>query len=642
MPDIDDRLQRYLSQIEAGVPRDKVLASLKEGEQELAALIKLADAMRTISHPMPAPAFSRAARQKILAAVPQTRPQPRPANNPFGWLAFPSLTGAAAILLVVFISVAAFGIWRAGPARAETASIQNIEGVVERAPTANSEDWAVLGESETVRSGERIRTAPGSGATLVFMDGSHLRMSPESTIVLNKVDGSWGGDIQVDINQSLGQAAYDVVPFHSDAAYFRVNTPAGLASVHGTSFTVFVEADGASRVVVESGEVAVSNIDQQVFVPAGQATVVQPGKAPEEPGNFFDIVDVVVSIENTQWAVTGQSFQVNSQTHILGAPQVGHLLQIQGRILGNSQWVADLIQPLDDTIRSSFTGIVENISAQNWLVSNKEIMVNAVTQVQDQLRVGIAVEVTYLALGDGRWLALQINALGTTSDSESTPETELSTTAVETLTNTIPAQANPVTCDLGDQQPAAQALATKLGASYADIAGWFCQGYSFDEIELAFNLKAQTGHEVAEIFGYRSANMDWEEIFALLMLQTNASGSSNKICQGDGYHPKILQLANKYGVTDEEIMALYCEGYSFNEIDLAYSLSKEYKKDIKDILKGYSEAKNWGQLKKELGEQAVREANPNKPDNNPSKNPNSDGSNKGGNSDPDAKPTKDK
>ena len=224
MPDIDDRLQYYLGQIEAGVPKEQVLSSLKEGEQELAALIKLADAMRTVSHPMPAPTYSRAAKQKILSAIPQERSRQRSTKPQLGWLFFPSLTGAVALLLVMFITFATLGVWLSGPAYAETASIQDIEGVVELASSPRSEECDVLGGGEVVRSGQRIRTSPGSSATLVYSDGSRTILGAETSILLRKIDGTWGGDIQVDIEQGAGVTSHSVVPLRSQAAYFHVRT----------------------------------------------------------------------------------------------------------------------------------------------------------------------------------------------------------------------------------------------------------------------------------------------------------------------------------------------------------------------------------------------------------------------------------
>jgi hypothetical protein len=143
--------------------------------------------------------------------------------------------------------------------------------------------------------------------------------------------------------------------------------------------------------------------------------------------------------------------------------------------------------------------------------------------------------------------------------------------------------------------------------------------------------------------------MEWEEIYALLMLQNGGTGRTSRFCQSTREHPRIVQLAAKYQVNYEDILELYCQGYTFGNIDLAYTLSKDYKKDIKEILLQYNIYKNWGQLKKELNAQSANEGdgvNPNKP---PTKEPNENkpptkeaNPNKGGEENPskEANPTK--
>ena len=639
MPDIDDRLQYYLGQIEAGVPKEQVLSSLKEGEQELAALIKLADAMRTVSHPMPAPTYSRAAKQKILSAIPQERSRQRSTKPQLGWLFFPSLTGAVALLLVMFITFATLGVWLSGPAYAETASIQDIEGVVELASSPRSEEWDVLGGGEVVRSGQRIRTSPGSSATLVYSDGSRTILGAETSILLRKIDGTWGGDIQVDIEQGAGVTSHSVVPLRSQAAYFHVRTPSGIASVQGTSFKVDVEANGTARVIVESGEVTVSNMADQVVVPAGQATLLQPGVTPEKPGNFFSIVDVVVSIENNQWTVTGQSFQVSQNTTVSSTAEIGQVLQIEGRILSSGQWVADKIQPLAEEIKSSFTGVVESISEGDWTISGTTVTVNEVTKIQNKLEVGSTVEVEYLALNDENWLALQIHKLAEyAEEGAETAGAEGVPVAGLTVTPTNNTEAFTVTCAVGENQAEAKTLAKKFNVTEDEILSWFCRGFGFGEIELAYNLSLRTGQDVTEIFDLRYSNMTWGEIYTLLFqLKQSEETAGTNLCVSIMYQPKAQQLAIKYQVDYEEIIEWYCQGFTFGQIDLAYSLGKEHGKSANEIFTMQAGGKHWGQIKKELNqtggkpenepgrppkdEKPPKEDNPNKGGNNPSNSP---------------------
>ena len=631
MPDIDDRLQKYLSQIEAGVPKDQVLSALNEGEQELAALIKLADAMRTISHPMPAPAYSNLSKQKILATMPKSQPK-RASNGKFqlGWLLFPSLTGAVALLVVMLITFTSLGIWLAGPANADIALAAEIDGVVEFASSPTSTDWTVLTGGESLRSGQYIRTSPGSNFVLLYSDGSRTQVGPETELLLRKIDGSWSGDVHIKLEQTLGQTHHDVLPLHSQDAYYTVVTPSGEANVHGTTFTVNVESSGTSRIIVDAGEVLVTSAVDEMLVPAGQATLLQPGTA-QEMGNYFQMVGIIDSIQGIQWTVSGQAFKITNQTVILGTPAEGQVMKIEGRILGNGQWVADSITPVQEEFHAAFTGQVQKIADAAWVIGGKSVLVNETTQVGQGINVGSMVEVNYFNLSNGSWLALQITGLerttsaenGETESGEAAPAEPTSTTASPTAAS----ENRALTCQQDQTQSEAQRLAEQFNVSYEEIMIWYCSGYGFGEIELAYSLSEMFNQPVYLIFNLNNS-MTWSEINAYLTEYQLANQPSSETCTSVINMPRAQQLSDKYGVTVDEIIKLLCQGNSYSTVDLTYSLAQEYNLTPAQILEMKAKGLNWGQLKKELRDKEtgkpVKEDNSNKPDKNKNNNSNKD------------------
>jgi hypothetical protein len=78
----------------------------------------------------------------------------------------------------------------------------------------------------------------------------------------------------------------------------------------------------------------------------------------------------------------------------------------------------------------------------------------------------------------------------------------------------VAAPRNPKFCDSTEttQHPAGLALANQLGVPYAEIMGWFCQGYGFGEIALAYTISKQAGVPVADVFALRASGMGWGEI----------------------------------------------------------------------------------------------------------------------------------
>jgi hypothetical protein len=616
--EIDDRLQQYLNQIEKGVPKDRVLASLRSDDQELAALIKLADAMRTISHPMPAPGYSRAAKQQIMAAVPRQRTWQKASKPKLGWLALPNLSGAVALLVIMLVTFGTLGVWLIGPAKAHVANVTDVQGVVETARSANADEWVVLAGGETMRSGHSIRTSPGSSATLVFADGSRAVLGAETSLVLQEVDGNWSGDVQVEIQQTVGQTSHSVIALRGKASYYKVITPTGSATVHGTSFRVDVAKNGTARFIVESGEVAVDNAATQVMVSTGQATVVEAGQPPETPGNYFRIVDLVTAIDPQLWQIQNRILSVTNRTNMEIVPIVGQALQIEGRILANGQWVADKIQPPESKLYSSFRGVVEKISTEHWMVSGISVVVNDVTRIPKELAAGAMVEVVYLPLTDESWLALEIDELDETANLGEL-NTEETLTAVETTVEPVlPTEEPTQTCALGDQQLLAEGMAATFNVTYEELASWYCKGFNLNEIELAYALSAQTGTPVYVVFSFRTANLEWSEISALLQQsQPPAPTTEPGVCMNSIYQPRAEQIAAKYGVTYNEVIGWYCDGYNWGQIDLAYSLGDEYAQGPESIFKKLENGENFGQIKKELNENSGKPEdkvpNPNKP-----------------------------
>jgi hypothetical protein len=78
------------------------------------------------------------------------------------------------------------------------------------------------------------------------------------------------------------------------------------------------------------------------------------------------------------------------------------------------------------------------------------------------------------------------------------------------------------------------------------------------------------------------------------------AGSSSSGCPSGSPQPKGVELANKYGVSYEEIMSWNCQGWGFGEIDQVYSLSQETGASVDEIFAMRASGKGWGEIKKEL------------------------------------------
>jgi hypothetical protein len=118
-----------------------------------------------------------------------------------------------------------------------------------------------------------------------------------------------------------------------------------------------------------------------------------------------------------------------------------------------------------------------------------------------------------------------------TPEKTKTPTPTITATAVitETLTPTVtgtvtmtptsgpsptpsPTTTAVTDCTGANPQPKGMSLSREFGVSYEEIMGWFCQGFGFGEIDLAYSLSREAGVPVASIFDMRRSGLGWGEI----------------------------------------------------------------------------------------------------------------------------------
>ncbi|HVN54715.1 MAG TPA: FecR family protein [Anaerolineaceae bacterium] len=565
MTNLDETLQQQLTALEQGVPLDQVLAALPPDAAELAPLIRLAAAARALDQPVLRPEVSRAQRalvENALPAAPRLISFLERFKNPRGFLSL----GAAAAAMAVLIVILGLSLYLAGPASAHSARLVQVNGSVQ-ASSAVGSDWRTVSENSVVTQGEHIRTGSAAGATLVFFDGSRTTIGPDSDLVLTALNGRWGNALEVQLTQKTGTTTNEVVPLRASGSFFRVDTPSGQASVHGTSFNVAVAPDGQSLFSVLRGKVQVQNASSKVLLTSGQATTALPGKTLDEPGYQFRLNGPLGAMTPTQWIVAGVPLTITPQTRLPSTAQVGDLAIARGRIL-SGQWVVDEIDLANqDHSPSHFTGLIEIMGPVPgaWIIGGQTVLVTPETELSKKLAVSDPVEVVFTVLpNQAGWLARSIESLeesevepsatptssnpsktptvtetptatGTATETPTATETITGTpatpTATPTATATVPPKNETNRCDNRTQpQPEGLRLAQRYGVAYEEIIGWFCNGFGFGEIQQAYELSQTYNIPVAEIFRLRTQGLGWGQINKLVpqMAATDTPSSDGK------------------------------------------------------------------------------------------------------------------
>ena len=297
---------------------DECLTLLREGRATLeeclacypehaSSLRPLLEVAREVSH-LPSPASSPAAfasgRQGMLQALAEKKHHQAVSSAPLlrRMPAF-QLALAAVLALVLFAVGRLVFLPRPAATVARVATLVPVEGEVEIMPTGSA-IWRPASVSERMQAGERIRTGPLSAATLVFFDGSTTDLQAETEIAIVQASSRPGGGSVIVLRQALGQAYSRVQRLPGQASRFEIETPAAVASVHGTEFTVAVEADGTTRVAVVEGVVEVTAQETTVAVPAGQEITVRPERAPSLPTPIVQVTPTPTPTPTTAPAPT--------------------------------------------------------------------------------------------------------------------------------------------------------------------------------------------------------------------------------------------------------------------------------------------------------------------------------------------------
>ena len=120
-----------------------------------------------------------------------------------------------------------------------------------------------------------------SAARLTLSDGSIIGLDAETELIVSEMSARRdGGGRLVVISQPTGHTHVSVPPLSDKTSGFEIRTPTAAVTVHGTEFSVDVEANGTTNVMVIEGVVEVMAREVSVSVRAGQGVTVLPDHPP--------------------------------------------------------------------------------------------------------------------------------------------------------------------------------------------------------------------------------------------------------------------------------------------------------------------------------------------------------------------------
>jgi hypothetical protein len=278
---------------------------------------------------------------------------------------------------------------------------------------------------------------------------------------------------------------------------------------------------------------------------------------PLKNGEFkFYFTGIISSMDSEAWIINGVTVLINEVTELEGEFSIGDAIKVKYIVLDGDRWLALEIEHLDDddddqtptptgTVTGTITPVITVTGtpplppvdctgadphptgqklSQRYGVPYEEIMgwfcqrfgfgeIDLAYSLKQATGIPVAniFALRRSGLGWGE-IKRQVYLLPTT-----TVTPTLTTTMTDTPTpDGTPTPQDDQYCTGANPHPTGQKLALRYGVSYGEIMDWFCQGYGFGEIDLAYSLSLETGTPVVEIFGMRQMGYGWGQIKALL------------------------------------------------------------------------------------------------------------------------------
>jgi hypothetical protein len=161
-----------------------------------------------------------------------------------------------------------------------SAFIASFEGDVQM-KKAGTTNWIKAEVKATLEASDSIKTGTDSKISITFFDGSTIEMTSNAQIEIKELIK--GKTTSIRLKQDIGETLSKVKNLADTASRYEIETPAAIAGVRGSQMRVTVAPDGTTVVQNVEGKISVTAQGQEVLIPEGNSSTVEPGQTPSAP-----------------------------------------------------------------------------------------------------------------------------------------------------------------------------------------------------------------------------------------------------------------------------------------------------------------------------------------------------------------------
>ncbi len=135
--------------------------------------------------------------------------------------------------------------------------------------------WAAVEREQALLGGDHLRTGPYGALALLFADRTQVRVQRNSSLLVKQVSGPGPAQLRLDRGGAWSRAA-------THGKGLEIQTPSATAAIRGTEWSLAVNDQGRSTLVVIAGEIELSNEFGAVRVGPGEVGTAEVGRAPQK------------------------------------------------------------------------------------------------------------------------------------------------------------------------------------------------------------------------------------------------------------------------------------------------------------------------------------------------------------------------
>ncbi|MGD9498381.1 MAG: FecR domain-containing protein [Armatimonadota bacterium] len=178
------------------------------------------------------------------------------------------------------------------------ATVSEVAGEV-TAKARTDEGFGPLREGQHVVAGTTVRTGASGTVTLNWVDGSRVRLGPETVLRVRKCAMNRNTKAATSLfDLDAGRIWVRVLSLVGGTGKFEVRTPTATAGVRGTVFSIAVDESRRTEVAVYEGAVAVASRAGRTIVRPGEALLaaddaLQPCRPPSAGVNWQEQTGII-------------------------------------------------------------------------------------------------------------------------------------------------------------------------------------------------------------------------------------------------------------------------------------------------------------------------------------------------------------